>query len=197
MTKLFRAALAPCLLVAAVPLAAQETQEYASDMAATMEAYRNAGMPNERHEALERLVGTWDVTVKMWMDPSDEPMVSKATSTHEMVMDGRFIRYELEGEFMGQPFRGFGLTGYNNVTGEYEAMWIDNHGSAIYRYAGHMDDAGELVMHAETQDPVTGEMVESRSVMRFVSDDHVVEEGFETRGGRETKTMEIVYRRKM
>lgn len=196
MRKPFQIALIPCTLLAVAPVAAQETQEYESNMATMMEAYEKAGMPNEHHEALERMAGTWDVTVKMWMDPSGEPMESKATSTHEMVMDGRFIRYEVEGDFMGDTFRGFGLTGYNNVTGEYEAMWIDNHSSAIYRFAGKMK-GDELVMHAEHKDPVTGEMVKSRSVMRFVSDDHIVEEAFETREGKESKTMEIVYHRKM
>lgn len=51
-------------------------------------------------------------------------------------MDGRFVQETVTGAFMGAPFYGMGLTGYNNVTGEYESVWIDNHTTQLYRYAG-------------------------------------------------------------
>ena len=38
---------------------------------------------------------------------------------------------ESEGEMMGMPVKGIGITGYNNMTQEYESYWIDNLGTGM------------------------------------------------------------------
>lgn len=189
------------LTVLVLPLAAhaQEGEGTAPDaeMAAMMEAYEQAGTPGEHHQALDRMAGEWDAEVKFWSDPDAEPMVTQATSTIEWVMDGRFLRETVESEFMGQPFHGVGYTGYNNVAGRYEASWMDNHSTALYRYEGQMDDQGRLVFHTESKDPVSGETVKQKSVSEFLSDDEMVSRAYELRDGEEVLTMELHYKRKM
>ena len=50
---------------------------------------------------------------------------------------------------------------------------------------------------ADMPDMMTpGTKVKVRQVMRLISPDQHVTEMYETRGGRETKSMEIVYKRK-
>lgn len=181
------------------PLAAQEEkQEYAApDMAEMMAAMEKAGAVTDHHRALETMAGNWDLTVKMWMDPSADPAVSYATATSEMIMGGRFLAEEVTGDFMGQEFKGYNLTGYNNVTGEYESMWVDNMSTALLRYGGSMNEAGdEFVTWGAMIDPLTGEEFKSRSVAKIMGDEMIIE-GFEVRGGVERKTMEILYKRKM
>lgn len=189
-----------CTLALVAPLAAQEEQKHEGHgeqmEMASMEAYEQAGTPGAPHAALaDKLAGEWNVEVKMWMGPG-EPMTTTATSTNEMILDGRFIRYQVSGDFMGQPFKGIGTTGYNNTAGRYEATWIDNHSTTTYFSTGQMED-GKLVMTSEHMDPASGEMIKGRSVMRFVSDDQIVEEAWEIRDGQEVKTMELTYTRKM
>lgn len=164
------------------------------DMASVMEAWAKAGTPGEAHAFLARMEGNWTATVKMWMDPSGEPTVSEATSKQEMMLDGRFLHESVKGEFMGQPFHGMGLTGYNNVTGKYESMWIDNMSTAVQRYEGSLE-GDVLTFHGKYLDPVSGEWIESRSTITMPSDDEMVAVGYETRGGVEQKMMELVYTR--
>lgn len=192
-------ALVAGLLVAfTLPALAQEQEgagDAAREMAAMMEAYMKAGTPGEPHAALAKMAGQWEGTLKMWMDPSAPPMENTFTSSTEMIMGGRYLLENVEGQFMGQTFEGAGVTGYNNTTGQYEAAWIDNMGTTIYRYTGEMNDAGELVLHSTFKDPTTGETVKSRTIRKMVSEDEMLETGYESRSGYERKTMEIRYRR--
>lgn len=180
------------------PLAAQDEQEYAApDMAEMMAAYEKAGMVTDQHEALDRMAGTWDVTVKMWMDPEAEPMISYATSESEMIFGGRFLAEKVTGDFMGQEFSGYGLTGFNNISGEYEATWADNMSTMLYRYTGMFNESGdEFTMKGEMLDPVTGEAIPTVSILTFQGDEMMVE-AWEKRGGEKRKTMEFHYKRKM
>lgn len=191
------ATLALCLFVA-WPLAGQEeTQEYESpEMAEMMEAYTKAGTPGAPHELLARTAGTWDVTVKMYMGP--EPTVSEATSTIETIMGGRWSRETVEGSFMGQPFHGVGVTGYNNTAERYESTWYDNMSTTLYYYTGSASEDGKTLTFAgEFEDPATGEMVSQKTTLEFVSDGEMIARGFEDRGQGEQLVMELHYRRQM
>lgn len=183
---------------AGAPLAAQEEQEYASpEMAEMMAAYAKAGMATDNHQALEKMAGVWDLTVKMYGEPNAEPMVSYATSEAEMIYGGRFLSDKVTGDFMGQEFHGYGLTGYNNITGEYEAMWIDNFSTRIYRYVGGFNEAGdEFTMKGKQLNPLTGEAVPSWSTVKFEGEEMFVE-AWEERDGEKVKTMELHYKPKM
>lgn len=181
------------------PVQGQEADGAAGDdHQAMMEAWEQAGTPGEQHAMLERMAGSWDLEVRMWMDPSAEPTTSSATAERRMVMDGRFLEEETSGSFMDAPFEGYALTGYNNVTGEFEATWIDNHSTIIFISRGELDPDGDgLVFRGTYSDPVTGSEKESRMVLRREGDDREVHEMFEPGpNGEEMKTMEIVYTRK-
>lgn len=178
-------------------VASAQEQGNSADMAAMMEAYEKAATPGAEHAALGRMVGEWDIEVRMYMDPSGEPMVSRGTSKTEWIMDGRFVRETVTGDFMGDPFHGMGLTGYNNVTGDYESAWIDDHTTQLYRYRGWKDDEGRMVFVSESEDPVSGEMVKGRTVSEFLSDDEMVTRSYEDRGDGEVLTMELRYTREM
>lgn len=83
-----------------------------------------------------------------------------------------------------------------DALGEAEAVWYDNHSTALYVYRGSLDEAtGELRLRGTYTDPVTGEASESRSV-RTIDGDRMLDTGWEIRDGEERKTMELVYRRR-
>lgn len=185
------------LVALATPATPAAAQEGDAEMAAMMEAYEEAGTPGEVHDALARMTGEWETTVKFWMDPSAEPDVSRGTMTSRMVMGGRFLEEEMDSEFMGQQFRGRALTGYDNVEGECNAVWIDNMSTAIYHYTGSVNGAGDRIeLKGEYTDAATGEHVKTRSVREVVSKDRMVETIYEIRDGVESRTMEITYTRK-
>jgi hypothetical protein len=186
-------------MLVGTPLAGQEEkQEYAApEMTEMMAAMEKAGAVTDHHRALEKMAGEWDVTMKMWMDPDADPMVIEFTASSEMALGGRFLVEEVTGDFMGQPFEGYNVTGYNNLTGEYEAVWLDNMSTALLRSTGSMNEAGdEFVSWGTMVDPVTGEEVKSRGLIRIMGDE-MTAEAFEVRDGVERKTMEFHYKRKI
>jgi hypothetical protein len=185
---------ASVLAVLALPVAPAMAQD--EDMAAMMEAYQKAGMPGVPQKQLAALVGTWDAVNKFWMDPAGEPMVMTGTMEYEMTMDGRYLEETIQADFMGQPFVGHGLYAYNNATGKVEASWIDNMSTAIYRYEGSINDAGdEIVLEGKYMDPVTKEWKHTRSVMQF-SGDELLYVSYDIVDGNEVKTMEVKGTRK-
>ncbi|MGH7656872.1 MAG: DUF1579 domain-containing protein, partial [Gemmatimonadales bacterium] len=162
--------------------------------AAYMEAYAAANMPGAPHQNLARMAGTWNTEVKMFMGP--EPMEVTGTSTIEVVMDGRFIRETVEGEFQGEQFHAVSYTGYNNATGEYEASWLDNMSTGIYKYTGSANEAGnEIVLTGDFIDPVTNQEVDISMVTNLLAADHMVMKSYEDRGDGEKLTMEVHYRK--
>lgn len=191
---------AATILLASIAMA-QEAQEAPEGMspeqAAMMEAWSQAMTPGPEHERLAEAVGDWKATVKMWMEPGGEPSVSESTVSRSMSLGGRVLVEEWRGEMMGRPFIGHGRTGYDNVTEKYWSTWTDNMSTALMVFHGHYDPETErFTFTGSHTDPMSGETVESRSVSWHDDAEREVMEMYETRDGREVKTMEMTLERR-
>lgn len=201
-------ALASCLLVVlvlAAPAAGQDKppvgtagKAMSAEEKAMMDAMMKAATPGKPHEMLSSMAGDWDFTVKMWMDPSAPPTESKGSATYSMMLGGRYLHGDYRGDMMGMPFEGKGVTAYDNVTGQYQATWLDNMSTMLMYMTGKYDPATKSYTFTGVMpDPTKGGMkVKVRQVLRVTSSDQQVMEMYETRGGKEVKTMEINYTRK-
>jgi hypothetical protein len=172
--------------------------QMSAEQKAMMEAWQKASTPNEKHRQLiAEFEGTWDAKMTTWMDPSAPPTVETGKSVNTAVFGGRQLRMDYTGQFMGQPFEGVGYTGYNNVTGKYFSTWSDNMSTGLFLAEGEYDPAGKGYRYrAQMPDPMKpGTLVPVRQAMRFVDKDHAVFEMYETRDGKELKTMQIEYTR--
>lgn len=180
-----------------VGLALWATPATAQEPEAAMEAWMKAGKPGKQHEQLAALVGTWQAETKVWMDASAPPMTAPGTIAYRMVMGGRFLEEKVSSEFMGSPFSGLGLYGYDNITGKLQAVWVDDLSTAIYSYSGSINEAGdEMILSSRFKDPMSGTWKESRSVMK-VSKDNLHYVSYEkAEDGPERKVMEIKATRK-
>ena len=149
--------------------------------------------PGEEHKFLDHLVGEWAYDISMWMGP--EPTKTSGTMSAEWVMDGRFVQSTWKGEFLGQPFVGRGLDGFNRTSGEYESVWMDTMSTGLMSFTGHRD-GDSLVLEGDNWDAMTGEKSRTRSVATFREDGswHTVSYAV-AEDGSETKQMEIVARR--
>lgn len=156
-----------------------------------------AGTPGAEHKALAPLVGKWNAEVKSWMAPDAPPVVTKATAESRWVMDGRYVQEEFDGEFMGKPFRGMSLTGYDNTTGKYKTVWIDNMSTAMVISEGDVADGGRTFTLTGTYNcPVTDQKdMAMKQVIRVLSQDEHVFEMHDLSKGAGSKTMEITYTR--
>jgi hypothetical protein len=175
----------------AAPALAQDPKE--------MEAMMKAGTPGEQHKRLGALAGSWTVHGKFWQ-PGGGGTPAEMTGSAEVkpIMDGRYVHEEFSGDFMGMPFRGVGVTGYDNVRQKYLSTWIDNMGTTIMLMTGTYDGATKTYTYTgQYPDPMTGREKPMKIVMKVVDDNKHVSEFFDhTPGDKWVKTMELTYTRK-
>ena len=178
-------------LVFLAPCFAQEQS------AAQMEMIEKLMKPGEFHELLKEFVGTWSADVKMWMDPNAPPVVSKGQATFNLIFDGRYIVGEYLGEFMGAPFKGKSIIGYDNVKKEFFSIWIDNSSTGHYKSTGKYDfNTKKYHFRASTFDPYTGQTMEMREEAYFASKDEYISVTYaKFKDGKEFKNMEMKYTR--
>jgi len=182
-------------LALALPLFAQEAK--ASEQQAMMEAWQKASTPGPQHKLLASLKGNWTFTTKIWMEPGAPPQASSGTSATVALMDGRYFQEDSTGSFMGMPFRGIAVMGYDNVSQHFTSTWIDNMSTSILFMTGSYDPGAKAFTYLCDMDDMMkpGTKVKVRQVVKVVSDDTHILEWYEVRGGQERKTMEMTYTR--
>lgn len=150
-----------------------------ADVEAMMKKWMEAATPGAPHKKLNDMVGTWQATIRSWMNGADgEPAVSNGTSEVKWVLGGRFLQQDVKGEMMGMPFSGIGFTGYDNINKKYVGFWIDNSSTGMYPTEGTLDKEGKvLTMIGKMDDVTTGEHDKTmKYVYRFITRDrHVYE----------------------
>lgn len=106
---------------------------------------------------------------------------------------GRQIRDNDSGSFMGQPDQGIGHAGHDNVTGRSIRTWADNMSTGTMLAYGGYDAASKTCAYkSEMADPAQGgATVPIRTEIRIVDADHHVFDVYETRDGKEARTMRI------
>lgn len=161
-----------------------------------MKAWQENMTPGKYHKWLASMNGNWDATVKMWMDPTQPPNVSKATTTNEMILGGLYQRSTHNGNMMGMPFMGEAITAYDNAKKEFLATWIDNFGSSIMMMKGNVDEkANALTLEGKMMDPATGKDMHIKQILTVTSDDSYNMVMYMVMNGQEIKNMEISYTR--
>ena len=152
--------------------------------------------PGAEHQQLAKLAGTWDVKVTMWMEPGKPPMESKGTSKMEMILDGRYLRQDFTGDFMGQPFMGIGFEGYDRIKKAYTSTWMDSMSTSSMHMDGTSSDNGKTITYSgECSCPMEKTQIPMRSVTTVSDDNAFTVTMFATRGGKEAKSMELRYTR--
>jgi hypothetical protein len=172
-------------------------KEMSAEEKAAMEAMMKAGTPGEQHKQLASFVGTWDATVKSYMQPGAPPQVSHGTATNKAILGGRYVQTEFSGDFMGMPYNGMGYWGYDNVKKQYVATWMDNMSTAVMMTTGKMDGPNQYTFTGSATDPMTGKDMPFTEKWTATDNDHNT---FEMWGpapdGKMFKMMEISYTRK-
>lgn len=162
-----------------------------------MEKWMAAGKPGAPHALLAKLAGDWTTVTEMSMAPGAPPMQTAGTATYEAIFEGRFLTQRFKSDFMGMPFEGRGLMGYDNTSKEYHSHWIDSMGTmAMFSKGKAGDDAKVISVGGSYSDPMTGGTKEARNVITIVDDDSHTMEMFEKDAeGKEHRTIVIKYTR--
>lgn len=153
--------------------------------------------PNEHHKVLDFKVGKWKGHIRMWMAPGAPAMEWDGSSTFEWILGGRYLQDRTQATFMGMPFEGHGLSGYDNIKQKYFSTWIDTMGTGIMLGEGSWDAAKKvLTSTASMPDAMSGAYVTVRGTETPVDADHWTMEMF-SKGpdGKEFRSMSIEYTR--
>jgi hypothetical protein len=178
-------------------LAADKSKKAAPPMdeKAAMEAMQKASMPGEGHKKLAPLAGKFSVVNKSWMDPSKPPEESTGTAERKWIMGDRYLQESYEGSFMGQPFTGMGIQGFDNVTKKYFGTWIDSMSTSATLSTGSA--SGNAIKYkGMMSDAMSGKEVPySMNLAITDNDHHTLEMWGPGPGGKQVKWMELSYTR--
>jgi hypothetical protein len=130
----------------------------------------------------------------MWMAPGAPPSVSKGTAERSMILGGRVMVEKVTSEMLGQPFEGFGMTGYDNVSQKYWGTWNDNMMTGQMSSTGTCA-AGKCDFQMTAWDPVTGKLSSSRMTSEHTGNRELHVMYGPGPDGKEFKMMELAYTR--
>jgi hypothetical protein len=155
------------------------------------------------HAELAKSIGTWDVAVTVWAKEGAPPVTSNGRSIFTPIFNGRFIREDFTGTFMGKPFTGVGTLGFDRAAGQYVSVWFDNVGTGIMHSTADPGPAGDdLIFKGVGVSQETMTVQALRHILRWESDTsftlsffkgHIDDEGD---GEDEVQSMELVYSRR-
>ncbi len=174
-------------------------QEMSAQDKQMMEMMMKYGTPGKNHELLKKFVGNWDVEIKSWQKPGEQPMTSKGSMKADLLFGGRYVKCDFEGMMMGQMFTGLEIVGYDLFQNKYVTFWIDSMSTAFLQTSGTLDASGMVLTETgSTPNPMTGGMEKLKNVTTFMPDGKIKFEMIMFMpDGKEFKSMEILYTKKM
>ncbi len=169
------------------------------DSATMMKAWMDYSTPGTPHAMLAKSNGSWNADMTHWMGKGAPAQMSKGSCVNSMIMDGRYQKSEHKADFMGMPFNGMSIVGYDNYEKVFKSTWVDNMGTGIMMMSGPWDEASKtMTLTGTTINPANGKECKMREVFRIVDDNtHIMEMyGPDPQTGEEYKNMEIKFTRK-
>ncbi len=180
------------LILFAVVLSGKLVAQSDEDMKSFMEYMT----PGKEHAMMAEETGKWKTTIKMWMDPKGEPMVSEGTAESEMIMGGRYLLEKHKAMSMGMQMDGMSLSGYDNTLKRYFSTWIDNMGTGIMYSTGVWNEEKNRI---EWQGTMTDPMLKTEMPIKQYTwnegKDKIVMEMYTIVPGGEFKNMEVIMTR--
>lgn len=159
--------------------------------------------PSKMHDVLSLLLGTWDYTVTVWLSPDSKPEHSTGTAVNDIILGGRFISGKATGilraddNFM--PFEGQILIGYDNFKKEFTSVRVDTLSTGMMIGSGRYDEREKSIKETgHFTNSVKGRDQTYRSDLFLTDGDTYKYVVYTTdRSGKEFKSMEIEYHKKM
>lgn len=165
-----------------------------------MQACILAATPGKMHEHLAKGVGVWQGKSTSWMSAGSEPMKAECTSTITAMMDGRYVKCELAGDFPGMgPFQGFGINGFDNVSQKFVSSWVDSASTGMMTGTGELSADGKtLTWTYKFNCPIQKKPVTMREVDTYTGPNSFTLEMFgpDAKTQKEYKMMSIEFTRK-
>ncbi|MEJ5993671.1 DUF1579 domain-containing protein [Pedobacter sp. Du54] len=177
-------------------VASSDTTAKPVDTAAMNKAWADYMTPGDSHKMLAKADGRWDAEISFYYNP-DSPSVNKVVCESKMILGGRYQQSTYKGSIDGIPFEGINTLAYDNARKIYISTWVDNMGTGIMYMEGTYDAATKTMnFKGKATDVVSGNDIALREVFKMVDDKTQAMEMYETKDGKEMKTMSILLKKK-
>jgi len=124
--------------------------------------------PPEEVKELEYLVGTWEATGKVMVDPSTEQWMDySATLTYEWILNKAALRGDYASGLMGMDIKGHFLQTYDREKQEWQIGWLDSIAARQVIYTGQRE--GDLFV-VEGEDLRNGAALKTRITTKTKSE---------------------------
>jgi hypothetical protein len=123
--------------------------------------------PGPEHEILQKMVGNWDLTMKIG------GMESKGKVTYKMVLGGMWLESSLEGEIFGQKFYGKGFDSYDAGKKKYVSTWFDSMSASPMVMEGTYDKTKKSLTLEGEGPGMDGKPTKHKSVSVMPDDDTI------------------------
>ena len=184
-------------LTAALVRGAEEPAKKAPSQDEMMAAMMKAATPGPEHQKLKAFEGKFTADVTAFDPASGKEEKSTGAMKNEMILGGRYLKQDYSGTMMGQPFKGGGLVGYDNMKKKYTMLWVDELSTQMMISEGTMDDAGKMLTTTCTMDSPGDNMKKTyKQVVTLADEDHHTFDMYEVAAdGKETRILTIKYTR--
>ena len=160
-------------------------------------AYMDYMTPGPVQKMMAKSAGNWTGAVTYWMQPGAQPTTSTTEASNEMLVGGRYLQTKHNGNLMGMPFEGVGLTAYDNGKKIFIKTWVDNYRTGILYLEGTWDEQSKSINFTGKEfDPISKKEQPFRQVFKFIDENTQEEETYATVNGQEFKAVNIRYTRK-
>ena len=152
--------------------------------------------PNEHHRHLKQMAGTWDVKSKFHM-VSGQIIEMNGVEVAKMQPGGFWLITDFSGKFMGEPFHGHGVLGYEAHKKEYVGTWVDSIGSILIISMGTCSKNGKVTtMIGKSFNPMENREVTYKQVTEIKDANTKTFHMYDVQGKNEKLIMEQVCRRR-
>ncbi|MBA3887459.1 MAG: DUF1579 family protein [Acidobacteria bacterium] len=138
---------------------AEQTPAKEVTMEQVMARMKEAAQLGPHHKALGRYLGNWDVEIALLM-PGSPAQRSTGTAVYSWAIDGRWITQRITGQFMGSPYEGFALVGFDNYAKNHVAVAVSSMDTAMIMTRGLVGDPTHKVrtLYGTLDEYTTGEL---------------------------------------
>jgi hypothetical protein len=185
------------LILAAAATLAQEGSAQKSETAPNVPAAADATKPGPEQALLAKRAGEYTKTVKFVAQPNADANASTGTAKISVILGGRFIVEENTDTVFGRPVSGTRIYGFNNITKQYEAIWMYTMSTAMLFLTGTSSDGGKTIDLTGMSQNHRGDKIPIHATIRQVDDDQFVVTLMSTGAdGKEAAFQETTYTRK-
>ncbi len=120
--------------------------------------WMQACKPGPAHARLKELLGSYDVTSRMWMAHDKPPMESKGSMEVSWLVEGKWLISKTSAEMMGQKINTTAILGYDNFKERFVWCTVDSLQTTLNTASGLFDQKGnDLTLWGTIDEPMTPE----------------------------------------